>query len=798
MENSVTEYALQYAALGWPVLPLHWITEQGVCNCGKPDCKSPGKHPLTINGFRDASLDTAQIQDWGKKYPHANIGIATGAVSGVLALDIDPRHGGDESLDSIRTKHGKTPDDVMAVTGSGGNHYLFKYPGPVGRSTTNLYPGIDTRGDGGYIVVEPSNHISGKNYFWDAEANPLAGGVLPDAPEWLLAKLSQKQAVQPEKPTSEATLLPANEIKRIRAALAYIPADDRDQWRNVGMALNDTGAGDQAFGIWSEWSQQSEKFDLKDQRRVWDSFTPGGGITLAAIFGIAKKNGWLIPESDRRPEPPLNCYENDPEALPNTTTKPRKPRKKKPASQPEGDSAAQWLKIINRYVYIRQLNRFLDVVTRNLLTRESIDGGYCHLFQETNRISLKLLNDPEGKKADSLTYLYGDETNPIVNPDGSTEWNVYSSSNDIILPDQATDKDVKLWLKHLKYLFKVKKDRDHLLDWFAHLFQKPNVKINHAPLLGGDPGIGKDMALQPIISGLGAINVCQPSASELKETFTDFLYHAKLIIFQEASNFEKREIEDKLKPILASPPYKLRVRLFNSGFYTIPNQVQVIFMSNHKDSLHISDNDRRYFPIWSEAKPQTAAYYTKLAQWLAAGGNGAVVRWLKDRKIPHFNPKADPPVTPFKRQLMNTSKSPLKKLLIDKIKAYDAPFDVDIVRSDDVSKSLLPERYTTRAIGLALEEIKCFQRTCYKYQNGKRTKISLFAVRNVGEEVDDDGPKKWEALTPGTDKDKPINWRGPEKSKDKLWLDEYIKGDSDRHAKWGGVVPDDENRVDWE
>ena len=205
MENSFIENGLKYRAIGWPVLPLHWITPNGVCSCGDQDCKSPGKHPLTINGFRDASLDPAQIQDWGKKYPHANIGIATGAVSGVLALDIDPRHGGDDSLDAIRAEYGKIPDDVMAVTGSGGNHYLFKYPGPDGRCKTNLYPGIDTRGDGGYIVVEHSNHISGKNYFWDAEANPLDGAILPDAPDWLLAKLAEKRAVQPDKQSSEAS-----------------------------------------------------------------------------------------------------------------------------------------------------------------------------------------------------------------------------------------------------------------------------------------------------------------------------------------------------------------------------------------------------------------------------------------------------------------------------------------------------------------------------------------------------------------------------------------------------------------
>lgn len=781
MDHSNITYALRYAEqLHWPVIPLHWITPHGVCSCGKSDCKSPGKHPLTKTGLKEASIDPEVIKERFKKWPTANIGIATGEVSGVYALDVDPRHGGDDSLDKIRAEFGKIPDDVMQVTGSGGWHYLFRYPGEAGRSTTNLYPGIDTRGDGGYIVVAPSNHISGKSYFWENEANPLVGAILPDAPAWLLAKLSEKKATPPEKKSSEAKLLSSDELKRIRAALGYLPADDRDQWRNVGMALNDTGAGDQAFGLWCEWSSQSDKFNLKDQRRVWDSFQPGGGITLATIFSTAKQNGWVDPEPQRRPVPPLEAYAADIAAL-GPEIKTRKPRKKK-ATPHVGNTAESLLEILKRYIFLKNHNRIYDTLTRNELSREGFDGAFCHLFPE-NKISMIFLNDPECVKVDGLIYLPGDTNNPVYR-NGAVLWNIWCDPG-VKLPDSANKEDVEPWREHLHYLYPDEKEQEHLLNWMACVLQKPQVKINHALLIAGTSRVGKDMLLNPLRYGLGAENICEPPAGELKESFTDYLHHSKLVIFQEIQTFEGLNLENKLKPMLAAPPDMLRVRLFGRGFYETPNLIQAIFMSNYRDALHISAGDGRYFAIWTDKEPLEPEYYKHLADWQAGGGNGMVVRWLLNRDISQFNPKQPAPPSAFKHKLLETSKSPLKHLLEDMIAAQDYPFNADVVRSIDIGKTLR-DKYSSKVIGTVLSEIGCYQKTCKK-STDDRKKVSLYAVRNIGESVKD--------------------WRDDEKFKDKEWLDEYVRGNENRRNDWGVVEENkgqkwqndyEKRRDDWE
>ena len=83
---SMLEHALEYAALGLQVLPLYGINAAGRCACGNPDCKSPGKHPMTRSGVKAATDNAGLIQRWWTEEPNANIGIATGLNSGVWVL----------------------------------------------------------------------------------------------------------------------------------------------------------------------------------------------------------------------------------------------------------------------------------------------------------------------------------------------------------------------------------------------------------------------------------------------------------------------------------------------------------------------------------------------------------------------------------------------------------------------------------------------------------------------------------------------------------------------------------------
>src|SRR5262249_22810872 len=139
----------------------------------------PGKHPigtLVPRGVKDATTDPDTILRWWAECPSANVGIATGALSGFIGLDVDPRHRGDESLAALEREHGKLPATVEAGTAGGGRHLLFAHSGVPIRNRVNLARGLDVRADGGYIVAPPSQHASGEAYAWiiAPDAAPLA------------------------------------------------------------------------------------------------------------------------------------------------------------------------------------------------------------------------------------------------------------------------------------------------------------------------------------------------------------------------------------------------------------------------------------------------------------------------------------------------------------------------------------------------------------------------------------------------------------------------------------------------
>ena len=183
--------ALEYAARGWLVIPLHSPTAHG-CSCGRAECESPGKHPRTAHGLKEASRDPATIRAWWRRWPDANIGILTGPESGILALDVDGKQG-EESLIDFERRCSHLPDTYTVRTGGGGQHLYFLWPegANVRNSASRIAPGLDIRGQGGYVVAPPSLHASGARY----EINESA--ILPAlCPGWLLSLVQEPQGAE--------------------------------------------------------------------------------------------------------------------------------------------------------------------------------------------------------------------------------------------------------------------------------------------------------------------------------------------------------------------------------------------------------------------------------------------------------------------------------------------------------------------------------------------------------------------------------------------------------------------------
>lgn len=181
--------ALTYAGAGLPVFPVVGVVAHH-CSCPRgADCQHPAKHPLVAGGQHAATTQPDQIRFWWSRWPWANVGMATGASSGLVTLDVDPRSGGAASLKDLRRWGMDVPASIRQHTGGGGAHLLYAHPGTVVPNSAGHLagagetPGLDLRGDGGYVLVAPSRHISGRRYRWDDSCGELAGPA--PLPAWL-------------------------------------------------------------------------------------------------------------------------------------------------------------------------------------------------------------------------------------------------------------------------------------------------------------------------------------------------------------------------------------------------------------------------------------------------------------------------------------------------------------------------------------------------------------------------------------------------------------------------------------
>jgi hypothetical protein len=161
-----------YMSRGWSIIPI----------------RSGDKRPLVRwEEFQHGHPAEAQVRGWFLRWPDAGIGVVTGAVSGLVVIDVDLRHGGDVSLEELEYEHGRLPTTVECLTGGGGRHLYFAHPGGLIRNKVGLAPGVDLRADGGYVVAPPSMHSSGDRYAWITGHSPESMPIAP-LPDWVLRR----------------------------------------------------------------------------------------------------------------------------------------------------------------------------------------------------------------------------------------------------------------------------------------------------------------------------------------------------------------------------------------------------------------------------------------------------------------------------------------------------------------------------------------------------------------------------------------------------------------------------------
>jgi hypothetical protein len=203
--NRLLEAALGYAARGIPVYPVHWPhpavgRASLACSCPRGSaCDRPAKHPLVRHGIKEATTDPDMLGRWWRRWPHANLGLATGIIFD--ALDIDGPAGLAALQQLAEAASLRLPGPLVA-TGGGGWHYWF-HPTGLGNRPPRGLDHVDWRGRGGCVLAPPSRHVSGTAYRW---LRSLDQAPLPDVPAALRARLD------PDRPTMTRPAAPVGPV----------------------------------------------------------------------------------------------------------------------------------------------------------------------------------------------------------------------------------------------------------------------------------------------------------------------------------------------------------------------------------------------------------------------------------------------------------------------------------------------------------------------------------------------------------------------------------------------------------
>jgi hypothetical protein len=227
------------------------------------------------------------------------------------------------------------------------------------------------------------------------------------------------------------------------------------------------------------------------------------------------------------------------------------------------------------------------------------------------------------------------------------------------------------WIEHMWLLYP--EEAEEIINWMAHRVQHPERKINHAVVMGGAPGIGKDWLLQALKLAVGTWNFQEASPTDLLTPYNPF---AKAVVLRmneahdlgEGGRVDRYALYERLKTYAAAPPDVLACVDKYIRRHYVPNVVGLIITSNHKDGLYLPIDDRRYLVAWSNHTKEQfdKAFWNKKWQWmLRDGGATHVTACLMQRDLAAFDPHVAPRATTAFFEAVNVSQAPEDAELAD-------------------------------------------------------------------------------------------------------------------------------------
>jgi hypothetical protein len=334
-------------------------------------------------------------------------------------------------------------------------------------------------------------------------------------------------------------------------------------------------------------------------------------------------------------------------------------------------------------------HRYIFMPTRELWPASSVDS---RLVWPTEPNGAPVLNE-NGKPVSPSKYL--DKKSPVeqmtwapgepmliehrlidgggwIKRSGCTVFNLYRPPT----TERGDPDGAEKWLDHVRCLYPT--DAEHIVRWLAQRVQAPGVKINHALVLGGRQGIGKDTILEPVKQAVGPWNFHEVSPAALLGRFNGFVKSVILRISEarDLGDIDRFTFYDHTKVYTAAPPDVIRCDEKNLREHSVPNVCGTVITTNHKsDGIYLPADDRRHYVAWSDLDRSdfTEDYWRALWSWYANGGIANVAAYLAALDLDDFNPKAPPLKTAAFWHIVNAARSPEESELADVLDGLGNP-----------------------------------------------------------------------------------------------------------------------------
>ena len=565
--KSQLEAALAYAHYGIPVFPCNW----------KPDKEGKvNKRPaygIGEGGLYLATTDPLVIRSWWTRWPLALIGVPQGRRVGTWMVDADAKgaHAGDGlgAWESLEVQHGGSGGTRTHLTGTRGLHfqYLWNENRFIGCPVKVMPKGIEIKGEGGYVIFPPSPYeLNGETVCYSASSDcePV------DAPEWLY------EIILGARPKSDT--------------------------RSKGNGA--TGGERKGTFTWSwSWSEKfgKKKLDeicelIKSARKGhWDEarrqvfkfgrWVGGGAYDESVAFDelvTAAKANTSAPD-DYEPEV-RRAFLNG-------------------VAQPEGPFIEDQGVLLDDFCAYMPQHQYIYIPTRELWPITSVNARIPTVDDKGLKASTWL---DQNRPVEQMVWAPGKEMlvhdalmaeGGWIKKDRATCFNRYLPPT--IEPGDASKAGP--WIDHVRKLFG--DDAEHIIKWCAQRVQHPEIKINHALVLGSEiQGSGKDTMLEPVKRAIGHWNFQEANPQQILGRFNSFLQSVILRIneVRDLGDINRYQFYDHTKALTASPPDVLRVEEKYINAYSILNCVGLIFTSNYRtNGIFLPAEDRRHFVAWS-------------------------------------------------------------------------------------------------------------------------------------------------------------------------------------------------------